>query len=83
MSNHFSAAYLHFPGDDTRLELTDLYAFTSADGPAKTALIIDVNPTVRPPIELPPTVITSREFHPARSTGSTSTTTATRGPTSP
>ena len=64
MSNHFSAAYLHFPGDDTRLELTDLYAFTSADGPAKTALIIDVNPTVRPPIELPPTVITSREFHP-------------------
>jgi len=64
MSNHFSAANLRFPGDDTRLELTDLYAFTSADGPSKTVLIMDVNPTVRPPIELPPTVITRREFHP-------------------
>jgi hypothetical protein len=64
MSNHFSAANLGFPGDDTRLELTDLYAFTSADGPSKTVLIIDVNPTVRAPIELPPTVITTREFHP-------------------
>src|SRR4029077_16641514 len=65
MSNHFSAANLHFPGDDTRLELTDLSAFTSADGPAKTALILDVNPTVRPPIELPPTVNTSREYQPS------------------
>jgi hypothetical protein len=64
MSNHFSAANLKFPGDDTRLELTDLYAFTSADGPSKTVLIIDVNPTTRAPIELPPTVITTREFHP-------------------
>jgi hypothetical protein len=64
MSNHFSAANLKFPGDDTRLELTDLFAFTSADGPGKTVLIMDVNPTVRPPIELPPTVITTREFHP-------------------
>ncbi|MEA2672341.1 MAG: hypothetical protein QOG45_2561, partial [Chloroflexota bacterium] len=27
-------------------------------------LIIDSNPTVRPPIELPATVITSRDFHP-------------------
>jgi hypothetical protein len=65
MSNHFSAANLRFPGDDTRLELTDLYAFTSADGPSKTVLIIDINPTVRAPIELPPTVITRREFHPS------------------
>jgi len=64
MSNHFSAANLRFPGDDTRLELTDLFAFRSGDDPGKTALIIDVNPTVRAPIELPPTVITTREFHP-------------------
>jgi hypothetical protein len=25
MSNHFSAAMLKFPGDDARLDLTDLY----------------------------------------------------------
>ena len=32
MSNHFSAAYLKFPGDDARLDLTDLFVFTSAPG---------------------------------------------------
>ena len=64
MSNHFSAANLRFPGDDTRLDLTDVFAFRSAADPGKTVLIIDSNPTVRAPIELPPTVITSRDFHP-------------------
>jgi Domain of unknown function (DUF4331) len=64
MSNHFSAAHLRFPGDDTRLDLTDVYAFRSMEDPAKTVLIIDSNPTVRPPIELPSTVVTSRDFHP-------------------
>ena len=63
MSNHFSADNLKFPGDDTRLDLTDVYAFRSSDDPGKTVLIIDSNPTVRPPVDLPPTVITSREFH--------------------
>jgi Domain of unknown function (DUF4331) len=63
MSNHFSADMLRFPGDDTRLDLTDVFAFRS-DDPGKTILIIDSNPTVRPPIELPPTVTTRREFHP-------------------
>lgn len=63
MSNHFSADNLRFPGDDTRLELTDLYAFRSSANPGKTVIIIDSNPTVRA-IELPPTVVTSREFHP-------------------
>jgi hypothetical protein len=29
MSNHFSAAMLKFPGDDPRLDLTDLYVFAS------------------------------------------------------
>jgi hypothetical protein len=64
MSNHFSADNLKFPGDDTRLDLTDVFAFRSAGDPGKTVLIIDSNPTVRPPIELPSTVITSRDFHP-------------------
>ena len=64
MSNHFSADMLKFPGNDTRLDLTDVFAFRSADDPGKTVLIIDSNPTVRPPIELPPTVITRRDFHP-------------------
>jgi Domain of unknown function (DUF4331) len=64
MSNHFSADMLKFPGDDTRLDLTDVFAFRSTDGPGKTVLIIDSNPTVRPPIELPATVITRRDFHP-------------------
>ncbi|MGI8447007.1 MAG: DUF4331 family protein [Streptosporangiaceae bacterium] len=64
MSNHFSADNLKFPGDDTRLDLTDVFAFRSRGDPGKTVLIIDSNPTVRPPIELPATVITSRDFHP-------------------
>jgi Domain of unknown function (DUF4331) len=64
MSNHFSADNLRFPGDDTRLDLTDVYAFRSSGDPGKTVLIIDSNPTVRPPVELPATVVTGREFHP-------------------
>jgi hypothetical protein len=43
-SNHFSAAYLKFPGDDARLDLTDLFVFSSAASPGRTALIMDVNP---------------------------------------
>jgi hypothetical protein len=64
VSNHFSAANLRFPGDDTRLELTDLYAFRSQEDPAKTVLIIDSNPTVRPPVQLAENVISAPEFHP-------------------
>ncbi len=49
MSNHFSAAYLKFPGDDARLDLTDLFVFGAPAGqgtgdPGKTVLIMDVNP---------------------------------------
>jgi len=65
MSNHFSAANLEFPGDDTRLDITDVFAFKSPGDPGKTVLIVDSNPTVRPPVELPATIITSRDFHPA------------------
>jgi hypothetical protein len=44
MSNHFSAANLKFPGDDARLDLTDLYVFPAPDDRDKTVLIIDANP---------------------------------------
>lgn len=44
MSNHFSGANLRFPGDDARLDLTDLFVFPSPDDPGKTVLIIDANP---------------------------------------
>ena len=44
MSNHFSAAMLKFPGDDPRLDLTDLFLFASPERAGKTVLIFDVNP---------------------------------------
>jgi hypothetical protein len=53
MSNHFSAANLKFPGDDARLDLTDLFVFQAPDDPDKTILIIDANP-----------FMTGSEFHP-------------------
>ena len=43
MSNHFSADNLKFPGDDARLDLTDLFVFASPGDPGKTVLIIDSN----------------------------------------
>ena len=33
MSNHFSADNLKFPGDDRRLDLTDVFVFKSSDEP--------------------------------------------------
>ena len=45
MSNHFSADELKFPGDDRRVDLTDVFMFTSADDADKTVLIMDSNPT--------------------------------------
>ena len=53
---------LKFPGDDRRLDLTDVFAFESADDPDKTVLIIDANPTSAPPLISSPT--TGPEFHP-------------------
>jgi hypothetical protein len=44
MSNHFSAAMLKFPGDDPRLDLTDVFVFASPENAGKTVLIFDVNP---------------------------------------
>jgi len=62
MSNHFSADNLKFPGDDRRLDLTDLFVFTSGDDPGKTVLIIDSNPTSAPPPI--PAPVTGPEFYP-------------------
>jgi hypothetical protein len=44
MSNHFSAANIKSPGDDPRLDLTDLYVFPSNVSPDKTVLIVDADP---------------------------------------
>jgi hypothetical protein len=62
MSNHFSADNLKFPGDDRRLDFTDLFVFTSPSDPDKTVLIIDSNPTSAPPPIPAPT--TGPEFYP-------------------
>jgi hypothetical protein len=64
MSNHFSANNLKFPGDDRRLDLTDVYAFTSPEDSSKTVLIIASNPTSAPPppVEQP---ATGPEFYPS------------------
>jgi hypothetical protein len=53
MSNHFSAANLKSPGDDARLDLTDLFVFQAPIDPDKTVLIIDANP-----------FMAGSEFHP-------------------
>jgi len=62
MSNHLSADNLKFPGDDRRLDLTDVFVFKSSDNPGKTVLIIDSNPTSAPPPI--PAPVTGPEFHP-------------------
>jgi hypothetical protein len=53
MSNHFSAADLKFPGDDARLDFTDLFVFAEPADQGKTVLIMDVDP-----------LLTGSEFHP-------------------
>lgn len=63
MSNHFSAAYLKFPGDDARLDLTDLYAFPASGDTGRTVLIIDVNPFTTGMSATPPFLMSS-ELHP-------------------
>jgi len=62
MSNHYSAANLRFPGDDARLDFTDLYVFPAAD-PGKTVLIIDANPFTTGMSAMPPFLMKA-EFHP-------------------
>jgi hypothetical protein len=62
MSNHFSADNLNFPGGDRRLDLTDVFMFTSPDDPDETVLIMDSNPTSAPPPI--PAPVTGPEFCP-------------------
>src|ERR1700742_2533717 len=62
MSNHFSADNLKFPGDDRRLDFTDLFVFESPEDRDLTVMIIDSNPTSAPPPIPSPT--TGPEFHP-------------------
>jgi Domain of unknown function (DUF4331) len=62
MSNHSSAAYLKFPGDDARLDLTDLFVFSQAS-PGKTALVIDVNPFMMGLNAVPPFLLRA-DLHP-------------------
>jgi hypothetical protein len=45
LSNHFSAANLKSPGDDARLDLTDLFVFAAPDNPGRTVLIMNSNRT--------------------------------------
>jgi hypothetical protein len=47
MSNHFSAAKLQHPGDDPRLDLTELFVFASPDNPDRTVLITNSNPFMK------------------------------------
>jgi hypothetical protein len=74
VSNHFSADKLKFPGDDRRLDLTDVFVFQAPVGPephhtllhrhhpGTTVLIMDSNPTSAPPPI--PAPVTGPEFYP-------------------
>jgi hypothetical protein len=63
MSNHYSAANLQFPGDDARLDFTDLFVFAAPGDPGTTVLIIDLNPYTTGMSAMPPFLMKS-EFHP-------------------
>ena len=62
MSNHCSAANLRFPGDDARLDFTDIYAFQKPGDASQTTLIINVNPYTTGISAMPPFLMKS-EFH--------------------
>jgi hypothetical protein len=63
MSNHYSAANLRFPGDDARLDFTDIYAFQAPGDAGKTILIINANPYTAGIGAMPPFLMRS-DFHP-------------------
>src|ERR1700678_971789 len=62
MSNHYSAANLKFPGDDARLDFTDLWVFPSVEA-GRTAIVMDVNPFTTGMSAMPPFLMRS-DFHP-------------------
>ena len=61
MSNHFSADYLKSPGDDRRLDITDVFAFKSSKDPDKMMLIVCSNPAAPAPV---PIQARGPEFYP-------------------
>ena len=61
MSNHFSADYLKSPGDDRRLDITDVFVFRSSKDPDKLVLIVNSNPTAPAPA---PIQARGPEFYP-------------------
>ena len=63
MSNHYSAANLRFPGDDARLDFTDLFVFPTPGESGRTTLIMDVNPYTTGISAMPPFLMKA-EFHP-------------------
>jgi Domain of unknown function (DUF4331) len=63
VSNHYSAANLRFPGDDARLDFTDLYAFQTPGEADRTTLIMNVNPYTAGISAMPPFLM-KPDFHP-------------------
>src|SRR5215468_1336132 len=61
MSNHFSADYLKSPGDDRRLDITDVFLFKSSKDGDKMLLIANSNPTAPAP---KPVQARGPEFYP-------------------
>src|SRR5262249_9581485 len=61
MSNHFSADDLKAPGDDRRLDLTDVFCFKSSKDPDKIMLIMCSNSSAPAPAPLAAGVL---EFYP-------------------
>src|SRR5262249_31867356 len=61
MSNHFSADYLKSPGDDRRLDITDVFVFKSSKDGGKMLLIVNSNPTAPAP---KPVQARGPEFYP-------------------
>jgi Domain of unknown function (DUF4331) len=54
---------LKFPGDDARLDFTDLWVFPAASDPGKTVIVIDLNPFTTGMSAMPPFLMRS-DFHP-------------------
>jgi Domain of unknown function (DUF4331) len=63
ISKEYSAADLRFPGDDERLDLTDLYVFAAPLNQRETVLIIRANRSWSGVSSVPPFLVTSG-FHP-------------------
>src|SRR5437016_5853570 len=61
MSHHASGPNFGFPRDDARLDMTDLYAFTKPGDPAKSIIVLNVEPSFA---LNPPGLTTTEPFAP-------------------